>query len=136
MLILLAYLFDITSRYTKIPGVILLIGLGIVIQVLVSTTGIKIPDMQPLLPVIGTVGLVLIVMEASMDLKLGRNKLGLIIKSASAAIFLFAFFAAIMTFIMVKFLGYHFTESLLNSIPFGIISSAVAISSANLAYDD
>ena len=131
VLILLAYLFDITSRYTKIPGVILLIGLGIVIQVLVSTTGIKIPDMQPLLPVIGTVVLVLIVMEASMDLKLGRNKLGLIIKSASAAIFLFAFFAAIMTFIMVRFLGYPFTESLLNSIPFGIISSAVAISSAS-----
>jgi hypothetical protein len=31
LLIMLAYLFDITSRYSKIPGVILLIGLGIII---------------------------------------------------------------------------------------------------------
>ena len=68
LLILLAYLFDITSAYSKIPGVILLIGLGIGIQVLVSNTGFKIPDMEPMLPVVGTLGLILIVMEASLDL--------------------------------------------------------------------
>jgi len=130
LLILLAYLFDITSRYTKIPGVILLIGLGIAIQVLVNITGFKMPDMEPLLPVIGTVGLILIVMEASMDLKLGRNKLGLIFKSVSAAILLFAFFVAIMTLVLTKLLDYPVIDSLLNAIPFGIISSAVAISSA------
>jgi len=129
LLVLLAYLFDITSKYSKIPGVILLIGLGIGIQILVNTTGFKIPDMKPLLPVIGTLGLILIVMEASLDLKLGKHKFGLIIKSASAAFFLFTLFAAVMSFIMVKFLGYQLIDSLLNAIPFGIISSAVAISS-------
>jgi len=36
-----------------------------------------------------------------------------------------------MTFFMVKILGYQLIESLLNAIPFGIISSAVAISSSN-----
>jgi cell volume regulation protein A len=131
LLVLLAYLFDITSKYSKIPGVILLIGLGIGIQILVNTTGFKIPDMKPLLPVIGTLGLILIVMEASLDLKLGKHKFGLIIKSASAAFFLFTLFAAVMSFIMVKFLGYQLIDSLLNAIPFGIISSAVAISSTS-----
>lgn len=29
VIILLSYLFDITSRYSRIPGVMLLIGLGI-----------------------------------------------------------------------------------------------------------
>jgi Kef-type K+ transport system membrane component KefB len=130
LLILFAYLFDITSKYTKMPGVILLIGLGIGIQVLVDTTGFSIPDMRPILPVIGTIGLILIVMEASLDLKLGRKKFGLIVKSASAAIFLFAFFVTIMTFIMVNYLGYKVIDSLLNAIPFGIISSAVAIPSS------
>lgn len=130
LLILLAYLFDVTSRYTKIPGVILLIGLGIGIQILVDTTDFSIPDMRPLLPVIGTIGLILIVMEASLDLKLGRKKFGLIVKSASAAFFLFAFFVTIMAFIMVNYLGYKLTDSLLNAIPFGIVSSAVAIPSA------
>jgi len=130
LMILLAYLFDITSRYSKIPGVILLIGLGIVLRLLVNNTGFEIPDIEPLLPVIGTVGLILIVMEASMDLKLGKNKLGIIFKSASAAIILFAFFVAIMTIILYKFLGYPLIDSLLNAVPFGIISSAVAIPSA------
>lgn len=130
LLILLAYLFDITSRYSKIPGVILLIGLGIVLKLLVNNTGLEIPDIEPLLPVIGTVGLILIVMEASMDLKLGKEKVGLIFKSATAAIILFAVFVAIMTFIFSRFLGYQLSESLINAIPFGIISSAVAIPSA------
>lgn len=136
LLILLAYLFDITSGYTKIPGVLLLIGLGIGIQILVRTTGFSLPDMEPLLPVVGTVGLVLIVMEASMDLKLGGHKFGLIVKSASAALFLFAFFVALMTFILIRFLDYDIVDSILNAVPFGIISSAVAISSTyNLSND-
>lgn len=136
LLILLAYLFDYTSRYTKIPGVILLIGLGMGIQILVKITKFNLPDMEPLLPVLGTVGLVLIVMEASMDLKLSDHKIGLIIKSASAALFLFAFFVAFMTFILVQFLGYKPVDSILNAVPFGIISSAVAISSTyNLSND-
>jgi len=29
IIVILSYLFDITSKYSKIPGVILLIGLGI-----------------------------------------------------------------------------------------------------------
>lgn len=131
LLVLLAYLFDFTSKYTRIPGVILLIGLGIIIQVLVSATGFKIPDLEPLLPVIGTLGLILIVMEASLDLKISKKKFGLIVKSASAAFVPFVFFVAIMAFILSEVLGFGLAESLLNSIPFGIISSAVAISSAN-----
>ncbi len=130
LIVLLAYLFDITSKYSKIPAVILLIGLGIALRYIVNHTGFKIPDFEPLLPVIGTIGLILIVMEASMDLKLGKNKLGIIFKSASAAIILFAVFVAIMTVILSRLLGYPLTESLLNAIPFGIISSAVAIPSA------
>jgi Kef-type K+ transport system membrane component KefB len=106
VLILLAYLFDITSRYTRIPGVVFLIGLGIGIQVLVETTGFSIPDFNPLLPVFGTIGLMLIIMEASLDLKLAKNKFRLIIKSATAAVFLFALFVGIMTIILVYSMGY------------------------------
>lgn len=131
VLILLAYLFDITSRYTRIPGVVLLIGLGIGIQVLVETTGFSIPDFNPLLPVFGTIGLILIIMEASLDLKLAKNKFRLIIKSATAAVFLFALFVGIMTIILVYSMGYKVTDSILNAVPFGIISSAVAIPCAS-----
>jgi Na+:H+ antiporter len=131
LVVILAYLFEITSRYSKIPGVILLITLGIIIQIVVTGTGIEIPNLKPVLPVIGTIGLVLIVMEASLDIKLEKNKVGLIIKAVSSAIALFTIFVIILTFILVKFFKYDVIDSLLNSIPLGIISSAVAISSAN-----
>ena len=130
ILIVLSYIFDITSKYSKIPGVILLIGLGIFMRIVIDNTGVKMPDLEPLLPVVGTLGLILIVMEASLDLTLAKDKTVLIVKSASAAIILFTFFVAIMTIILVRFLEYGIIDSLLSTIPFGIISSAVAISSA------
>src|SRR5680860_210782 len=74
IIILLAYLFDITGKYSKIPGVLLLILLGIIIQVLVTRTGLYVPNLEPVLPVIGTLGLILIVMEASLDLKINAEK--------------------------------------------------------------
>jgi cell volume regulation protein A len=136
LIVILAYLFEITSRYSRIPGVILLISLGIIIQILVTNTGIEIPNLRPVLPVIGTIGLILIVMEASLDIRLEKNKIGLIIKAVSSAIALFAIFVIILTFILVKFFRYDIIDSLLNSIPLGIISSAVAISSANSLRSD
>lgn len=130
LIVIISYIFDITSKYTKIPGVGMLILLGIVIQLLVANTGFSMPNMKPLLPVIGTIGLILIVMEASLDIKLKKNRSGLIMKSVSSAIFLFVFFVAILTLIMVYVMGYKVIDSLLNAIPLGIISSAVAISSS------
>jgi len=130
VLVLLSYLFDITSKYSRIPGVILLIGLGIIIQVIFGTVGFDIPNMKPVLPVIGTLGLILIVMDASLDLKLERRKKRMILKSVTSALLLFVIFVFVLSFAMVKFMGFPLTESLLNVIPLGIISSTIAIPSA------
>jgi Kef-type K+ transport system membrane component KefB len=130
VIILLAYFFDLSSRFSKIPGVILLIALGMLIQFISETTGFDIPNLQPLLPVLGTLGLIMIVMEASLDIELKKSKKGIIIKSVSSAFILFAVFTALATFVLVKFLGLSVRDALLNSIPFGIISSAIAIPSA------
>jgi hypothetical protein len=130
VVVLLSYIFDISGRYSKIPGVILLILLGIVIQLIVNTVKLEIPNLRPVLPVIGTLGLIMIVLEASLDLKLERRKKYLILKSISSAFFLFAVFTAGLTFILVEMMGHPIRDSLLNAIPLGIISSAVAITSA------
>jgi Kef-type K+ transport system membrane component KefB len=130
IIILLSYIFDITSKYSKIPGVILLIALGIGIQLLGEYTRIEIPNLKPLLPVLGTIGLILIILEASLDLKLQKRKKVLIVKSISSAFILFTLFTAAFTFVLVKFFGYNVRDSILNGIPLGIISSAVAIPSA------
>jgi Kef-type K+ transport system membrane component KefB len=128
--VILSYIFDISGRYSKIPGVIFLILLGIAMQFIVKAVNLSVPDLRPVLPVIGTLGLIMIVMEASLDLKLEKRKKGLIIKSIVSAFILFAVFSAALTYILVEFTGYSLRSSLLNAIPLGIISSAVAISSA------
>ncbi len=137
IIVLIAYIFDISGRYSKIPGVILLILLGIALQYLVKSVKLDVPDLQSILPVIGTVGLIMIVLEASLDLKLERRKKGLISTSISSAFILFAVFCAALTFFLVDFSGYNLRDSILNAIPLGIISSSVAISSAiHLKPDD
>lgn len=130
VVVILSYIFDISGRYSKIPGVIFLILLGIAIQLIVKAVNFHVPDLRPVLPIIGTLGLIMIVMEASLDLKLEKRKKGLIIKSIFSAFILFAVFSAALSYILVEFTGYSLRVSLLNAIPLGIISSAVAISSA------
>ncbi len=129
IIIVLSYIFDITSKYSKIPGVILLIALGIGIQLFGQYTKLGIPNLKPLLPVIGTIGLILIVLEASLDLKYQKRRKVLILKSISSAFFLFAIFTAAFSFVLTYFFGYSVRDSILNGIPLGIISSSVAIPS-------
>jgi len=137
IIVILSYLFDLAGKYVKIPSVIFLIFLGIGLQYFVKAIKLDIPDLQPMLPVIGTLGLVMIVMEASLDLKLERRKKGLIIKSITSAFVLFAVFTAIFTLILVEFLGVTMRDSVLNGIPLAVISSTVAITAAaNLRNDE
>jgi Kef-type K+ transport system membrane component KefB len=130
IIVIISYLFDITSKYSKIPGVILLILLGIGIQLLVKATGVVIPNLKPVLPIIGTLGLIMIVMEASLDIELKLNKKKLILQSVSSAIILSSVFVVIVSYILTKFMGYSLRDSILNAIPVSIISSAVAIPAA------
>jgi hypothetical protein len=129
LIVLIAYLFDITSKYTKIPGIVLLICLGIAIRMMADSANLKIPNLEPYLPVIGTLGLIMIVMEASLDLKLQKSKINLITRSVAAAIILLVVFIIIFNYILVRFMGVEPVTSLLTAIPLGIIGSTVAISS-------
>jgi Kef-type K+ transport system membrane component KefB len=81
VLLLVAYLFDLSAKKTKIPAVILLLLLGWLARQLTYVFGIKLPDFSPILPVLGMVGLILIVLEGALELKLNKSKLPLLRKS-------------------------------------------------------
>jgi len=129
ILLLLAYVFDITSRWTKIPSVILLLLSGWIIQQLMTFLSLKVPDLSPILPILGTIGLILIIMESSFDLKLHKSKISLINKSFLGALFPMIMLAFFLAFLFSSLKGYSFINSLINAIPFCIISSAIAIPS-------
>jgi hypothetical protein len=130
VIIILSYLFDLSSRYSRVPGVILLIGLGIALQLVSVSTGLDIPNLQPLLPVIGTLGLVMIVLDASLDLKLEKKKAKVLINTVVSALVLLTLVVTAGSLVLVKVYGHTPISAVLNTIPLGIISSAVAIPSA------
>ena len=72
VLLLLAYAFDVSAAFTKIPSVILLLLLGSIVRYVTTSLNIVIPDLNPFLPVLGTIGLILIVLEGSLDLEINR----------------------------------------------------------------
>jgi len=132
IIVLLSYLFDISFSYSRIPGVVLLIALGIALQLTVKYIGLDIPNLKPVLPVLGTLGLILIVMDAALEIQLERNKKGVLIKSIFSAAILLLLFSGLLAFVFIKIFHLPVTTALLNAIPLGIISSAVAISSSVL----
>lgn len=137
ILLLLAYFFDITSARTRIPSVILLLLLGWGLQQLTTFLEIVPPDLSPVLPIIGTIGLILIVMEGSLELEVDRSKIRLLKQAAFGgplAILAMAFAGAL---VLSKTGPYPFKDSLTNVIPLCIISSAIAIpTAANLIKRD
>ncbi|HNT22690.1 MAG TPA: cation:proton antiporter, partial [Saprospiraceae bacterium] len=129
ILVLIAYLFDLSSSKTKIPSVILLLVSGGLVRFLTDWLGIQLPDLDVLLPVLGTVGLILIVMEGSLELQLHRSRLPMIFKS-----FMIAFIPLLVLSCLaawgLQYLGYpHYKTNLGNVIPLFVISSAIAIPS-------
>ncbi|HOE24672.1 MAG TPA: cation:proton antiporter [Bacteroidales bacterium] len=130
VIIILSYLFDISSRYSRVPGIILLIGLGIALQLISLSTGFDIPNLKPILPVIGTLGLVMIVLDASLDLKLEKKKSRVLINTVLSALVLLILVVTIGSLVLVKIFGHTPISAVLNMIPLGIISSAAAIPSA------
>lgn len=132
ILILISYAFDLSSKHTKIPSVILLLALGWGVHQLISFFEITgVPDLDPLLPILGTVGLILIVLEGSLELEINKSKKNVLIKSALSAL--------IPIIVLFLIIGYAFhmmsdaslKDSYIHAIPFCIISSAVAIPSVN-----
>lgn len=130
LLLLISYMFDVSSPKTKIPSVILLLIVGWAVRQAANFFGISIPNLSPILPIIGTVGLILIVFEGALDLELNRLKKKLIISSISMSLIPMLVLSIGIGLVFDAIFGVEFRRGLLNAVPFAVISSAIAISSA------
>lgn len=130
LLLLISYMFDVSSPKTKIPSVILLLIVGWAVRQAADFFGISIPNLSPILPIIGTVGLILIVFEGALDLELNRSKKKLIISSISMSLIPMLVLSIGIGLVFDTIFGVDFRQGLLNAVPFAVISSAIAISSA------
>jgi len=134
LLIIFSYLFDIISRKTKFPAVILLMFTGIIIRTGTTLYGFtEFGFLENLIPVLGTVGLILIVLEGALELDIKRDKLPVILKGFFAAGIILVLNVLGVYLLFYHFLGIGHQAAVIFAIPLSIISSAVAIpSSASL----
>jgi Kef-type K+ transport system membrane component KefB len=86
--------------------------------------------MDPIVPIIGTLGLILIVLEGSLDLKVSRERQGLIVTALASSLLGFLVALGGFAFLFSYVIGLAIPTAMLAAIPFAVISSAVAIPSA------
>ena len=129
-LLIFAYFFDISSSRTKIPSVILLLFLGWGVKQTSNFFGIQIPNLTTVLPILGTIGLILIVLEGSLELELTRSKLPFVRKSSLVAFIPIILISFGLAYAFYYFSDIDFKSALSNAIPLAIISSSIAIPSA------
>lgn len=131
LLIIFSYLFDAFARKTKFPSVILLMFTGILVRAITSAYGLdSFGFLDNLIPVLGTIGLILIVLEGALELKLSKEKLPLIVKGFFAALIILILNIAALQWVFVHLFDMDSGLATLSAIPLSIISSAVAIPSA------
>ncbi|MFV0289321.1 MAG: cation:proton antiporter [Mangrovibacterium sp.] len=131
IIIILSFLFNLLAKKTNIPSVLMLILLGMGVRVLLNYHDIQIEYFN-ILEILGIIGLIMIVLEAALDLKLSSEKKVIIGKSLAIAIISLAITSILITWVIQYFIqNIGFLPALIHAIPFSIMSSAIIIPSVS-----
>lgn len=132
VIIILSFWFNGISKKTNIPSVLMLIVLGIILQYILKYFVPEALDFSGGLELLGIIGLIMIVLEAALELELKRDKLLPILKSMAVALLglLGSAYAAAM--ILHQFIPEMSMQSAwLYATPLSILSSAIIIPSVS-----
>lgn len=133
VIIILSYLFNIVSKKTSIPSVLLLITTGILINLAFKFLNGPTINFMPVLEILGIVGLIMIVLEASLDLRLSKEKSPLIWRSFFVAFLSLLATSFVISLILMAYMKTNLFQAIIYALPLSIISSAIVIpSTANL----
>jgi len=132
LIIILSFLFGEISSRTNVPSVLMLIVLGIIVQYGLKFMGISGLNYFPVLKVLGTVGLIMIVLEAALELELKPEKYGPIAMSMLIAFIGLMASTYIAALILHSFIdGMDMQRAWLYATPLSILSSAIIIPSVS-----
>ncbi|WP_461636569.1 cation:proton antiporter domain-containing protein [Labilibaculum euxinus] len=132
IIIILSFLFNGLSRKTNIPAVLMLIVLGVGLQYILKYFNAEALNFFPILEVLGIVGLIMIVLEAALELELKREKLIPILKSFTVALTGLILSTWAVVLILYNFIpGMTMESAWLYATPLSILSSAIIIPSVS-----
>ena len=83
---MISYAFDLFSSRFKTPSVLLLLLLGILTRQATSYFNVQVPYVNAILPTLGTLGLILIVLESSLNLELQIDNLSVLRRTLLASL--------------------------------------------------
>lgn len=130
LIIILSFWFNGLAKKTNVPSVLMLILLGILIKLGLDFFAPSTPDFAGSLEILGTVGLIMIVLEAALELELKREKLVPILKSMAIALIGLVGSAWVAALILHQFIdGMTMQSAWLYATPLSILSSAIIIPS-------
>ncbi|MCH4896071.1 sodium:proton exchanger [Marinilabiliaceae bacterium JC040] len=132
LIVVISYFFNQFSLKTSIPSVLMLILLGFIIQKSFNFFGVVLPNLDNMLEILGIVGLIMIVLEAALDLEISKEKLPIIIKSfISALVGICSYVLLIALILQMVIPSIDYVNAMLYAIPLSIMSSAIVIPSVS-----
>lgn len=131
-LIIISYLINLFTRKKGIPSVLLLLLLGLGAREVLVQLQIPFSTPMQLVELLGIIGLIMIVLEAGLDITItGKYQLKIIRHAFLSALIIFILSAIVCSTFLYYFLKEPFINCVVYSIPFSIVSSAIVIPSVS-----
>lgn len=128
LIVIFSYFFSYLSMKTKIPSVLLLIGLGIGMQALILKYDIDLSMVvKNSLELLGIIGLIIIILEASLELKINREKKSVIIKTFLSALLSLVLTTLGIAYLLTTFMITDMVKAMFYAIPLAVVSSEIVI---------
>lgn len=134
-LVVLSYFFSIISRYIKVPSVLLLLFTGVGFRLIAQSYKLPVYIPSTIVEGLGVVGLIMIVLEAGLDLKITKDKISLIRSSFFAALVILVLSSMAITFILWYWLKEDITRCIVYALPLSIMSSSIVLPSIHALSD-
>lgn len=131
VLVVVSYIYNYLAGKLKIPSVLLLIVSGIGLKALADSFYIQLTQTKIMLEILGVSGLIFIVLEASLELTIEKQKMKLIGRALLSAAGLMIITSITIALIFTNYYNADFNRAMLHAIPLSVISSAMAIPSVS-----
>lgn len=129
LLVIVSYLFNLLAKYTGIPSVLLLLLLGITTKEVIQYFGQQFSVPAKLVELFGIVGLIMIILEAGLDLNISRKKVKLVRNAFFSAFVILILSAAALSALLYYTLQEAYLNCLIYALPLSVVSSAIVIPS-------
>ncbi|QGH69735.1 cation:proton antiporter [Pseudactinotalea sp. HY158] len=136
VLVICSYVFQLISTKTRIPTVLMLLLLGVGIRELLTSLDRHVEVPLDFIQFFGVLGLILILLEAGLDLNVSRRKLPLVRRATASALFVLAISITGIAAVVHGLLDLPWLTSFVYAAPLAVISSTIVASSIGYLSED